>query len=92
MSQTLEKNAYLPGRSAKVVFFYAALVLAALVWFAPVITLVLTALKDAGDFAVNGAFSLLFTTTVLPAIRAGAALFARKRIGKFQGMIAATTP
>ena len=35
-----------------------ALVLAALLWFTPVITLVLTALKDAGDFAINGAFSL----------------------------------
>jgi raffinose/stachyose/melibiose transport system permease protein len=30
---------------------------AALIWLAPVITLVLTALKDAGDFGVNGAFS-----------------------------------
>ena len=32
--------------------------MATLLWFTPVITLVLTALKDAGDFAVNGAFSL----------------------------------
>ena len=46
-----------PLRSAKVAVFYVALILAALIWLAPVITLVLTALKDAGDFAVNGAFS-----------------------------------
>ncbi len=45
-------------KSAKVAFFYVALVLAALIWLVPVITLVLTALKDADDFAVNGAFSL----------------------------------
>jgi raffinose/stachyose/melibiose transport system permease protein len=32
--------------------------MAALIWLMPVITLVLTALKDAGDFALNGAFSL----------------------------------
>jgi raffinose/stachyose/melibiose transport system permease protein len=47
-----------PQISAKVAIFYIALILAALIWLAPVITLVLTALKDAGDFAVNGAFSL----------------------------------
>ena len=55
MSQLVEKNAYLPGKSTKVAFFYAAMVLAALIWFTPVITLILTAVKDAGDFAVNGA-------------------------------------
>jgi raffinose/stachyose/melibiose transport system permease protein len=58
MSQTLEKNSGLPGRSIKSFLFYAALVLVGLLWFAPVITLVLTALKDAGDFAMHGAFSL----------------------------------
>jgi raffinose/stachyose/melibiose transport system permease protein len=58
MNQLLEKNGQLPGKSLKWVFFYVALVLVALIWFTPVITLVLTALKDAGDFAVNGAFSL----------------------------------
>jgi raffinose/stachyose/melibiose transport system permease protein len=57
MSQPLSKNTYLP-RKSKVALFYVALVLAALLWFTPVITLVLTALKDAGDFAINGAFSL----------------------------------
>ena len=44
-------------RQSKVALFYFALILAALIWFTPVITLVLTALKDAGDFARNGAFS-----------------------------------
>ena len=34
-----------------------ALVVVSLLWFTPVFTLILTALKDAGDFAVNGAFS-----------------------------------
>jgi raffinose/stachyose/melibiose transport system permease protein len=58
MSQTLEKNSGLSARSLKFTLFYAALVLVGLVWFAPVITLVLTALKDAGDFAMHGAFSL----------------------------------
>ena len=59
MSSSLDANADAPPRrSAKVALFYAALVLVALLWFTPVITLVFTALKDAGDFAVNGAFSL----------------------------------
>jgi raffinose/stachyose/melibiose transport system permease protein len=58
MSQTLSNNAAFRRKSAKVALFYFALILAALIWFTPVITLVLTALKDAGDFAVNGAFSL----------------------------------
>jgi raffinose/stachyose/melibiose transport system permease protein len=57
MSQPLSRDALLPGKS-KVVIFYVALILATLFWLAPVITLILTALKDAGDFAVNGAFSL----------------------------------
>jgi raffinose/stachyose/melibiose transport system permease protein len=57
MSQQISRNALLPGKS-KTVIFYAALILATLLWLAPVITLILTALKDAGDFAVNGAFSL----------------------------------
>jgi raffinose/stachyose/melibiose transport system permease protein len=56
MSQQISRNALLPGKS-KVVLFYVALILATLFWLAPVITLILTALKDAGDFAVNGAFS-----------------------------------
>ena len=58
MSQSLlKKGTYLP-RKSKVALFYVALILAALLWFTPVITLVLTALRDAGDFAINGAFSL----------------------------------
>jgi len=58
MSQPLSQNASAPGKSTKVILFYAGLILATLFWLAPVITLILTALKDAGDFAVNGAFSL----------------------------------
>ena len=57
MSQPLSTNSSVAGKS-KVALFYLALILATLLWFTPVITLVLTALKDAGDFAVNGAFSL----------------------------------
>jgi raffinose/stachyose/melibiose transport system permease protein len=57
MSQPGSKGTLLPGKS-KTVIFYVALILASLLWLAPVITLILTALKDAGDFAVNGAFSL----------------------------------
>jgi ABC-type glycerol-3-phosphate transport system permease component len=56
MNQTTAKKEILPGKS-KVALFYLALVLAAFIWFTPVITLILTALKDAGDFARNGAFS-----------------------------------
>jgi raffinose/stachyose/melibiose transport system permease protein len=56
MSQSLSQNASVPGKS-KVALFYVVLILATLFWLAPVITLILTALKDAGDFAVNGAFS-----------------------------------
>jgi raffinose/stachyose/melibiose transport system permease protein len=58
MSQPLSTNTSPAGKSTKVALFYLALILATLLWFTPVITLVLTALKDAGDFAVNGAFSL----------------------------------
>jgi raffinose/stachyose/melibiose transport system permease protein len=57
MSQPLSTNSSVAGKS-KVAIFYLALILATLIWFTPVITLVLTALKDASDFAVNGAFSL----------------------------------
>jgi raffinose/stachyose/melibiose transport system permease protein len=52
------RDVYLPGRSFKVALFYTVLILAALIWFLPVVILILTALKDAGDFAVNGTFSL----------------------------------
>jgi raffinose/stachyose/melibiose transport system permease protein len=57
MSQPISRNVLLPGKS-KVAIFYVVLILATLLWLAPVFTLILTALKDAGDFAVNGAFSL----------------------------------
>jgi raffinose/stachyose/melibiose transport system permease protein len=58
MSQSPSQKFSSKGKSAKVALFYVALVLATLLWFTPVITLILTALKDAGDFAINGAFSL----------------------------------
>jgi raffinose/stachyose/melibiose transport system permease protein len=58
MSRPLSSNSSVAGKTTKVTLFYLALILATLLWFTPVITLVLTALKDAGDFAVNGAFSL----------------------------------
>jgi raffinose/stachyose/melibiose transport system permease protein len=58
MSATLSKSANSSSKPIKIILFYAALLVAALIWFTPVITLVLTALKDAGDFAINGAFSL----------------------------------
>jgi raffinose/stachyose/melibiose transport system permease protein len=58
MNQPLSHKASPAGKSTKVALFYGALILATLLWFTPVITLVLTALKDAGDFAINGAFSL----------------------------------
>jgi raffinose/stachyose/melibiose transport system permease protein len=57
MNPSTVRRDFFPRRS-KVTLFYFALVLAALLWFTPVITLVLTALKDAGDFALHGAFSL----------------------------------
>ena len=58
MSETVAKPANPSGKTTKIALFYAALLIAALVWFTPVITIVFTALKDAGDFALNGAFSL----------------------------------
>jgi len=44
------------------------------------------------NLTVNGAFSLLFRTTALPAARAGATFRENITRGTFQGMIAATTP
>jgi raffinose/stachyose/melibiose transport system permease protein len=58
MSQGTAKTVLIPAKPVRIEFFYAALVLAAMIWFTPVITLISTALKDAGDFAVNGALSL----------------------------------
>ena len=58
MRETVSKPAFFGGKSTRIVLFYGALILAALIWFTPVITLVLTAFKDAGDFALNGAFSI----------------------------------
>jgi raffinose/stachyose/melibiose transport system permease protein len=58
MNQTTSQKASESRKSTKVPVFYAVLVIVALLWFTPVFTLILTALKDAGDFAVNGAFSL----------------------------------
>ena len=58
MNGALAKPANSLTKSMKVAVFYAALAVAALIWFTPVITLIITALKDAGDFAINGAFSL----------------------------------
>jgi hypothetical protein len=46
-----------------------------------------------GDIlTVNGAFSLLFNTTVLPAAIAGAILLLHITSGKFHGIISPTTP
>ena len=58
MNQSILQNTAEPRKLTRVAVFYAALVFVALLWFTPVFTLILTALKDAGDFAVNGAFSL----------------------------------
>ena len=58
MNQSISHNTSESRKSTKVAVFYVALVIVALLWFTPVFTLILTALKDAGDFAVNGAFSL----------------------------------
>jgi raffinose/stachyose/melibiose transport system permease protein len=58
MNQSISQNISESRKSTKVAAFYVALVIVALLWFTPVFTLILTALKDAGDFAVNGAFSL----------------------------------
>ena len=49
-------------------------------------------INSATRAAARGAFSLDLSTTVLPAIRAGAVLLAKKSRGTFQGMMAATTP
>ena len=58
MNQSISLNVSESRKSTKVAVFYVGLVIVALLWFTPVFTLILTALKDAGDFAVNGAFSL----------------------------------
>jgi raffinose/stachyose/melibiose transport system permease protein len=58
MNQSISQSVSGSRKSTKVAVFYVALVIVALLWFTPVFTLILTALKDAGDFAVNGAFSL----------------------------------
>jgi raffinose/stachyose/melibiose transport system permease protein len=58
MNESISHSVSEPRRSTRVAVFYVALVVASLLWFTPVFTLILTALKDAGDFAVNGAFSL----------------------------------
>jgi raffinose/stachyose/melibiose transport system permease protein len=58
MNQSILQNAAGPRKLTRVAVFYAAMVFVALLWFTPVFTLILTAVKDAGDFAVNGAFSL----------------------------------
>lgn len=42
----------------KAVYFYSALSLLALIWFAPIIMLLFTALKSSGDFAINGALAV----------------------------------
>ena len=42
----------------KVVFFYTAVALLALIWFTPIIMLLFTALKSSGDFAINGALAV----------------------------------
>ena len=43
---------------SKTLVFYIALGMAALIWFAPIIMLIFTALKSAGDFAIHGALSI----------------------------------
>jgi raffinose/stachyose/melibiose transport system permease protein len=58
MNQSRLQNAAEPRKLTRVAVFYAALIFVALLWFTPVFTLILTAVKDAGDFALNGAFSL----------------------------------
>lgn len=45
-----------------------------------------------GTLTVNGAFSLLFKTTVLPAARAAATFIENIISGKFHGIIMAATP
>ena len=58
MNQSTVQNASQSRKATSVAIFYAALIFVALLWFTPVFTLILTAVKDAGDFALNGAFSL----------------------------------
>ena len=57
MNRSMTESSSESRKSAKIAVFYVAMVIVALLWFTPVFTLILTALKDAGDFAVNGAFS-----------------------------------
>jgi len=52
MSATTRDHSY------KVVFFYTAVTLLAVIWFAPIIMLLFTALKTSGDFAINGALAV----------------------------------
>jgi raffinose/stachyose/melibiose transport system permease protein len=57
MNRSITESSSESPKAAKIAVFYVAMVIVALLWFTPVFTLILTALKDAGDFAVNGAFS-----------------------------------
>jgi hypothetical protein len=57
MSTQISQNALLPGKS-KAVIFYCRTDPGDPGVARPGYKLILTALKDAGDFAVNGAFSL----------------------------------
>jgi raffinose/stachyose/melibiose transport system permease protein len=43
---------------SKALIFYIALGMAAILWFGPIIMLIFTALKSAGDFAIHGALSI----------------------------------
>jgi raffinose/stachyose/melibiose transport system permease protein len=43
---------------SKILVFNIALGLAAVIWFAPIVMLIFTALKSAGDFAMHGALSI----------------------------------
>jgi raffinose/stachyose/melibiose transport system permease protein len=43
---------------SKTLIFYVALSMTALIWFAPIIMLIFTALKSAGDFAIHGALAI----------------------------------
>jgi raffinose/stachyose/melibiose transport system permease protein len=58
MSETVSKPVFAGNKSTRTALLYGGLILAALIWVTPVVTLVLTAFKDAGDFALNGAFSI----------------------------------
>ena len=46
------------NRRSKTLLFYIALGLTAVIWFAPIIMLIFTALKSAGDFAMHGALAI----------------------------------